>query len=154
MSNKLIKNRQQQNSNDIVIDDGSRVYNIRNQRKELIGRFVFTPSDMGIADRYEHTIEVFNSMQERLGKVESNANVLRLKKEVEEELKKEIDYLYNADVSESFFKTISPITPLENGELYVENIINAVSDIVEKETGRRLSKVNNRASKYTQKYHK
>ncbi|WP_143322566.1 hypothetical protein [Clostridium sp. HBUAS56010] len=153
MSNQLIKDRKPV-TNKIRIDDGSKVYDIENRRGETIGQFVFTPSDMGIVERYEHTIEVLNSMQDRLKKRENDDNVLQLKKEVEEELKNEIDYLYNADVSGAFFKKISPLSPLESGELYVENIIYAVRDIVEKETGKRLGRANNRASKYTQKYRK
>ena len=153
MSNKLIKGPQQ-NSNDILVNDGSKVYNIKNQRREIIGQFVFTPSDMGIIERYEHTAGVIEAIQERLKEHENDTDVLKIKKEVESEIKEEIDYLFASDVSGSFFKAISPITPLESGEFYVENIVNAVRKVIEMETGKRLGKAKSRASKYTQKYHK
>lgn len=153
MSNKLIKTNQA-NSNDIIIDDGSRVYNIRNKRRELLGQFTFVPSDMGIIERYEHTIDVFENLQEKLKNSETDTDIIQIKKEAETEIKKEIDYLFNSDVSGSFFKDKSPFTPLESGEFYVENVINAVKAIIESETGKRLGKAKSRANKYTQKYHK
>lgn len=153
MSNKLVKDVKP-TGNKIRIDDGSKVYDIENQRGETLGQFVFTPSDMGIVERYDHTIKVFENLQERLNGNESDTDGLQIKKEVEAEIKEEIDYLFASDVSGSFFKTISPFTPLESGEFYVENIIYAVKSVVEAETGKRLGKAKSRASKYTQKYHK
>lgn len=154
MSNKVIKDRQQ-NSNDIIIDDGSRVYNIRNKRGEKLGEFAFIPSDTtGIMERYEHAVNTFDSLQERANSEKDTADVRKLTSEYEEEIKKEIDYLFDANVSGAFFAVTSPFTPLETGEFFVENVLNAVRGIIEKETNRRLSKVKNRASKYTQKYHR
>ena len=157
MSNKLIKDTKPA-GNKIRIDDGSKVYDIENQRGEIVGQFVFTPSDMGIIERYEHFIKTFEALEERLNGIQNDTqndtDELQLKKEVEAEIKEEIDYLFASDVSSSFFKTISPLTPLESGEFYVENIVYAVKGVIEAETGKRLGKAKSRASKYTQKYHK
>ncbi|MGL6219315.1 MAG: hypothetical protein ACRC36_14865, partial [Lacrimispora sphenoides] len=68
MSNKLIKNNQQ-NSNDIVIDDGSRIYNIKNKRGESLGKFTFVPSDVdGLVARYDHAVGVFQDLADSIGK--------------------------------------------------------------------------------------
>lgn len=153
MSNGLVK-ANQGNSNDIVIDDGSRIYNIKNKRGEVIGRFKFVPSDMGIIERYEHTISVFEGLQTKLSEEKDDADIKQIKIEAEAEIKKEIDYLFKANVSGSFFEITSPFTPLDSGEFFVENVIYAVRSVIEKETGKRLGKAKSRASKYTQKYHK
>lgn len=150
MSNKLIKNNQQ-NSNDITINDGSRVYNIKNQRGELLGKFTFNPSDVdGMIERYDHAVSTFQELQDSIGADADGKNI----SEVSGKMKDEIDYLFNADVSGTFFKFASPFSILESGEFYVENIIKSIQAVIEKETGRRMERVKSRASKYTQKYHK
>lgn len=150
MSNKLI-NKPLQNSNDIFVNDGSRVYNIKNQRGELLGKFTFNPSEVdGIIMRYDHAAAIFKELQDSIG---ADADGKKLA-EVGERMKDEIDYLFNADVSGTFFKFASPFSILESGEFYVENIIKSIQAVIEKETGRRMERVKSRASKYTQKYGK
>ena len=153
MSNKTIKNRPG-NTNDIIIDDGSRVYNIRNKRGETLGKFVFIPSDMNIMDRYQHAIETFNKLQEKISNEPENSDIIKIKNECEEEIKKEIDYLFRADASGTFFTITTPFTPLESGEFFVESVLNSVKLIIEKETGKRLEKAKSRANKYTERYYK
>jgi hypothetical protein len=151
MSNKLYKNRQQQNSNDIVIDDGSRVYNIKNKRGETLGQFTFVPSDIGIFERYDHAVKTFEELQVQLesGEGSEKDRITGAKNK----MMAEIDHLFNADVSDTFFKITGPFSILDSGEFYAVHIIETIRTVIEKETGRRLQKVD-RASKYTQKYHK
>lgn len=133
----------------IKINDGSKVYEITNQRGEVLGAFTFIPSDIGVVGRYEHTVKEFEKIQSEMADV--SAEKLP---EYEERMKKEIDYLFNADVSGSFFSITSPFTILASGQFYVENVINAVNQIIESETDIRLKRVESKASKYTKKYHK
>lgn len=149
MSNKTIKNRPV-NSNRITIDDGSRVYDIVNKRGELLGQFPFVPSDIGIVDRYKHTIQVFDELQTSIGDKPEETAIT----EMSEKMKKEIDYLFNADVSGTFFKITGPFSILGSGEFFVENVIRAVQGVIEAETGTRLERTKSRASKYTERYHK
>ncbi len=149
MSNKTIKNRPV-NSNRITIDDGSRVYDIVNKRGELLGQFPFVPSDIGIIDRYKHTIQVFDELQTSINDKSDETAIT----EMSEKMKKEIDYLFNADVSGTFFKITGPFSILGSGEFFVENVIRAVQGVIETETGTRLERTKSRASKYTERYHK
>lgn len=148
MSNHFVKNQGGQNKR-IVIDDGRKVYDIYNQRNEKIGQFVFSPADMGIVERYDHAVNEFDDIQNTMGN-DGGAEVIKL---ASDRMKKEIDALFDADVSGSFFSHISPFSLLESGEFYVVNVLNAVKGIVEIETGARLNRAKTRASKYTQKYH-
>lgn len=151
MSNKLIKGPQQ-NSNDIVINDGSRVYNIKNQRGEMMGKFSFVPSDIGVSDRYKHAVKVFEELQSQLENTTDMSD--KTMAEIKKKMVDEIDYAFDANVSESFFKITGPFTLLSNGDFFVVNIFEALRSVIEKETGVRLEKAKSRASKYTQKYHK
>ncbi|SET71036.1 hypothetical protein SAMN05443270_1066 [Lacrimispora sphenoides] len=151
MSNKLIKNNQQ-NSNDIVIDDGSRVYNIKNKRGEALGQFTFVPSDIGLVGRYEHAVKAFEELQTQLESGEGSDKDKII--EAEKKMMIEIDRLFNANVSETFFKITGPFSILGNGDFFAVHIIETIRTVIEKETGVRLGKAKTRASKYTQKYHK
>lgn len=149
MSNKIIKNRPA-NTNDIVIDDGSRVYNIRNKRNEILGQFTFVPSDVGIIERYKHTIQVFDELQTSISDKSDETAIA----EMSAKMKDEIDLLFNADVSGTFFKITGPFSILGSGEFFVENVIKAVQGVIETETGTRLERTKSRASKYTDKYNR
>lgn len=148
MSNKIVKAPMRQDSH-ITIDDGSKVFDIYNKRKEKLGQFVFSPADMGIVERYDHAIKEFEDIQNSMGN-DSGAEAV---KAASDRMKKEIDILFDADVSGSFFSITSPFTILESGEFFVVNVLNAVKGIIEKETGTRLKRAQTRASKYTRKYH-
>lgn len=151
MSNKLIRGPQQ-NSNDIVVNDGSKIFNIKNQRGEFLGKFTFVPSDIGLVGRYERAIKTFEELQIQLESETGDDKEKII--EAEKKMKAEIDYMFNANVSETFFKITGPFSILGNGDFFAVHIIETIRTVIEKETGVRLEKAKSRASKYTQKYHK
>ena len=53
MSNKIAKPM----ANKIVVDDGSKVYTIKNKRGKVLGKFEFRPTDTNIVKRYEEVVE-------------------------------------------------------------------------------------------------
>ena len=133
--------------NKIVVDDGLKTYTIENKRGDYLGEFTFNPADTNIVKRHEEVIDFLNSVnleEYSDGKIS----------DLEDVLKSKIDYLLNADTSETFFKICGPMTPLVSGETFVENIIAAIGLVIEKEMGVRMKKANDRISKYTQKYSK
>ena len=69
-------------------------------------------------------------------------------------LKEKLDGLFNADISTAIFSVMNPFTPLANGKLYVEEIVEQLGKVIEAEMNIRLKKVQSRQNKYTAKYHK
>lgn len=134
--------------NKIIVDDGLKTYTIENKRGDYLGEFTFNPSDTNIITRHEEVIEFINNLT--LPENEDKESI----KETEKLLKEKIDYLLNADTSQTFFKICGPLTPLVSGETFVENIIAAIGTVIEKEMGVRMKKANERINKYTQKYKK
>ena len=59
MSNKLVK----PHGNEIIVDDGSKEYTIKNKRGKVLGKFEFSPTDTNIVKRYEEVVEFYNSYQ-------------------------------------------------------------------------------------------
>lgn len=143
MSNKLAKPQ----TNNIIIDDGSKVYNIKNKRGEILGKFTFRPSDTNIVKRHEEVIEFFNSF-------EIPEDTEQAIKVAEKEMEEKMSYLIGGDSGEAFFSILGPFSALASGELFVENVLGAISKVIEKEMSVRTKKVQRRMNKYVAKYHK
>ena len=138
---------QNNQNNDIIIDDGSKVYNIRDKHGKLLGKFVFRPSDTGIVNRYEEVAKFFNNLQ----LPDNSEETMRA---AEKELVEQVSYLIGADAQEAFFDILSPFSPLASGELFVENVLTAIANVIEKEFKVRSKKVQRRMNKYVTKYHR
>lgn len=143
MSNKLAKPQ----TNDIIIDDGSKVYNIKNKRGEILGKFTFRPSDTNIVNRYEEVAEFFNSFK----MPEETDQAIKV---AEKEMTEKMSYLISGDAGEAFFSIMGPFSALASGELFVENVLGAVANVIERELSVRTKKVQRRMNKYVAKYHK
>lgn len=143
MSNKLAKPQ----TNDIIIDDGSKVYNIKNKRGEILGKFTFRPSDTNIVNRYEEVAEFFNSF--KMPEETDQAT-----KVAEKEMTEKMSYLIGGDAGEAFFSIMGPFSALASGELFVENVLGAVANVIERELSVRTKRVQRRMNKYVAKYHK
>lgn len=142
MSNKLYNPQ----SNDIIIDDGSKVYNIKNKQGKLLGKFEFRPSDTNIVKRYEEVVDFFNNFK-------TPDNTDDAVKEAEKALVDKISYLIGGDAEEAFFSILGPFSALASGELFIENVLNSVASVIEREMSVRTKKVQRRMNKYVQKYH-
>lgn len=141
MSNKLVKPQ----TNEIIIDDGSKVYTIKNKRGKVVGTFEFSPSDTNIVSRYEEVVDFFNSF-----KVPDGDGI----KEAENQMVEKMSYLIGGNAKEAFFSILGPFSALASGELFVENVLNSVSAVIEREMSVRTRRVQRRMNKYVQKYHK
>ena len=145
MSNKLVKPQQQNNV--IVVDDGSKAYDIVNKRGKKLGVFEFRPSDTNIVKRYEEVVDFFNSF-----KIPEDTN--ESMETAEKELKEKMSYLIGADADESFFSIMGPFSALASGELFIENVLGAIANVIEREMSVRTKRVQRRMNKYVAKYHK
>ena len=135
----------------IVVDRGLEQYTIEDKNGTVLGKFEMNPADVELVKRYEHVVEAVSHIADN---VDESKDIVDIVKEMEEELDKQIDYLFNSNVSQSFFSITSPFTVLANGEFFVENVLNAIGKLIESETGKRFEKVQTKIGKYTSKYHK
>lgn len=143
MSNKLAKPQ----TNDIIIDDGSKVYNIKNKQGKMLGRFEFRPSDTNIVKRYEEVVDFFNNFTVP----EDTDQAIQT---AEKEMTDKMSYLIGGDAGEAFFTIMGPFSALASGELFIENVLNSIKKVIEKEMSVRTKKVQRRMNKYVAKYHK
>lgn len=135
----------------IVVDRGLEEYTIEDKNGTVLGKFEMNPADLEMVKRYEKVAEAVGHIADGVDKSKDIADILA---EMEEKLNKQIDYLFNSDVSQNFFSITSPLTVLANGEFFVENVLNAIGKLIEAETGKRFKKVQSKINQYTSKYHK
>lgn len=145
MSNKLIKPQ----GNDIIIDDGVKVYNIKNLRGKMLGTFEFRPADTNIVNRYEEVVDFFNNLS-----IPESENAEETVKEVEKQVVEKMDYLIGGDSKAAFFSIMGAFSVLASGELFFENVLGAVAKVIEREFSVRTKKLQRRMNKYVAKYHK
>lgn len=145
MSNKLVKPQ----GNDIVVDDGTKIYNIKNLRGKLLGVFEFRPADTNIVNRYEEVVDFFNNLT-----VPEAEDMEKTVREVENQVVEKIDYLIGGDSKEAFFSIMGAFSVLASGELFFENVLGAVAKVIEREFSVRTKKLQRRMNKYVAKYHK
>lgn len=135
----------------IVVDRGLEEYTIEDKKGNVLGKFEMNPSDMEMAKRYE---EVADAVSHIMDSVDESKDIVDILKEAEDKLSEQIDYLFNAKVSQNFFSITSPFTVLASGEFFIENVLNAIGGLIEAETGKRFKKIQSKVGKYTSKYHK
>ena len=96
---------QNQETNTIVIDDGSKEYDIKNHYGENLAVFRFRPADTNIISRYEEVQQYFANFT-----IDEKETVT----ECEQRVIEKMDYLMGADTGSTFF--FYPGTVFSNGK--------------------------------------
>lgn len=137
------------NKNELIIDDGTLVYEIKNKAGQLLGEICFNPSDTNIVNRYKKFQQFFENIKEE-DYPKTDEGFEKLQNDIVEQF----DYLLRTDAKGKLFSICGAATPLPNGELFFESVANSVAALIEKEMGVRMKKMQSRVNKYTEKYHK
>lgn len=135
----------------IKIDDGSKSYELVNHEDRVIGTFTFNPSDTNIVQKYDAVIEQLETYFDQIKGGEFTESLFR---EAQDTIVDKFSELVGEDASKTFFSICGPFTPMQNGNLYLETVIEAVGGIIEKETQKRMKKVQTRMDKYLEGYKK
>lgn len=137
--------------NSVTIDDGFKTYDIVNKEGKLLGSFSFCPTDAGLTSRYKEVSKNLINMGDFIGEKTGTDEEKFL--EAECYVKEQFNYLFNSNISESFFSIMSPLSVLPSGQFFAEHVMEVVAKIVKDEAGLNFEKIKLRVSKYTKKYH-
>lgn len=140
-------------SNQIIIDDGFKTYELVNKEKKVLGVIAFNPSDVNIVHRYKKVVEELEKIDVNVkaeGDTEETIEAIRQADEIAYE---KINYLANADVAKTLFSIMGPYSIMPSGQSFVEYIMEVIANIITQETGVRVKKMNKRIQKHTSKYH-
>lgn len=140
----------------LVVDDGTVTVPIKNKQGQLVGKFIFSPTDMHLIDRYNEVADDFEKIVEPLEHLDINpdgttdegdAAALAAMQEAVQRLYKACDYLFGGNMSEAFFGKVHPFSPV-NGKFYCENALEAVGNFISKQFNASTKKLNRRADQY------
>jgi len=152
--------QQNTNINAIVVDDGSVEVPILSKRGEVIGRFWFKPTDIGIVDRYNQMASEFDKITEPLENLTINPDGTAAGGEEQEEaLREATERLYGAcnrlfdseGMADAFFGAMHPFSPV-GGQFYCERVLEAVRQYINAQFASEAKQISARAKKYMQGY--
>lgn len=139
----------------IILNDGAKTYDIVDTRGEKLGEITLNVNDNRLPERFEKTEKDIRNaigfIKVELGKGKDPMEVL---KKSEKKVMDAMNYLFDKDISSTFFSITSPFTLLPDGQFFVENVINAVQTLIAKENKTRIETLKERTKKYTEKYNK
>lgn len=140
-------------ANRIIIDDNSKEYEVVNRRGVVLGTFYINPTDFNIATRAEEAVERIDRIITDMERNQdmSDDGAMEELKNAGEAAKKEVDYIFNGNASETFFAKVNPFS-LVDGKFYIENVIVAIQAVIKKEFNAEIKRSRQRISKYTGKY--
>lgn len=153
MANEIIKNL-----NQIDIDDGLELVEIKNKRGDKIGEFYFSPTDVGIVDRYNTAIQRFEEAilpmlneDDNAEETDNPAAFVEKLNAVKEKLFDTMDYLFDSSVSKAFFSKVNPFT-LVGGYFYCEKVLEAIGQFITQRLNVEVKHLNERTARYTHGY--
>lgn len=129
--------------NKITLSTPVKTYSFYDQNDKFLFDLYFDPSDIGIMERAEEVGKYLENI-----KPKDETEVLSASKEV----KKQIDYLLNTQAADQIFSISNPFSLLDSGKFFVEEVLDAINHLVEKEMNHKMKKVNRRLEAYTEKY--
>ena len=136
----------------IKLNNGIKTYSIEDQDGNILGSVSFNPSDTQVIERYNKAVAEYNLLPEELQRLKTASSVEKM-----EFLNKKaadlIDRVFGANISQTFFSIMGPFSPLDNGQYFVENVLEGLGKAFEESTGERVNKVNAKIKKHTSKYH-
>lgn len=143
----------------ISVDDGMRAIPVTNKMGRTIGTFYFRPTDIGIVNRYNEVIakvpDIFKPLEEVNINTDGTADTdaeMSVINEAESKLYELCDYLFGGNLSEAFFGSMHPFSPLESGVFYCENALDGVGNFIAAQFQSSVKSLEKRLNRYTNGY--
>lgn len=135
-----------ENTLELILDTGLVDIELKDTKGNEIGTFSFNPTDIDIVKRFQESIKRLEEIS-----IPDKANYYDILN-ASEEIKKEFDYILNANCSQAIFGKLNPLTSVGNGDYYFEIVLEKIGGVIEKTLDKRLEKKRAKIKKYTDKY--
>lgn len=138
----------------LQINTGAKNYEIEDEKTgKLLGVITIYPNDINIAKRIEVAEKNINAL---VNEAEVLANddtkkeedIIKSIYELDVKVKKELDIMFNSDVSETVFKGLNCFN-LNNGKYFIERFLEMILPVITKELEASAKASNNRIDKYS-----
>ena len=103
---------------------------------EELGFIRFNPTDADLIKRYREVGEYFKSLADVAEDKDIDALIA-----ISDGVKEKLDYLFNSNVSETLFLKCSPLSPMEDGSVYLFVVMEAIEQLVSQVMDDRIAKM-------------
>lgn len=135
------------NKDTIIIDDGSKRIEFKNNNDEVFAEFSFNPADPTIVTRYDEMIKFLQNYD-----YDKEEDSIEFIKRFNDDVAKAFNDLFRKDVATGLFKTYAPMSIMGNGDFYAEVLIYHIGQIIEKELDVKIKEKRAKIKKATAKY--
>ena len=135
----------------LVVDDGSRRYEIKNTFGDVVGEFTLTPTDLGIYERYAKMQQEIDEIVRPIEEMKDDADMIAFAEATEatkERLFAAINRMFGADVAGRLFGKLHPFTPV-NGRFYFDRVLEVVGEQINAGFESEALKFGEHVEKYT-----
>lgn len=116
---------------------------LQEARKDIASFLESKRKELGIND--------LSDLSPKEHSLEEVEKMLAIKEEIEDYIRKKINYMFAYDVCNDVFGLASVVSVTEKGEYYFDNFLNCVLPLVEKEYGIRIKATNEKVKAYLDK---
>jgi hypothetical protein len=138
----------------VIIDDGTQQIPILNKFGKKICDIYIRPADIAILDRYQALMKDFDRIVEPLQDLDINADGTasfdqdwKVLKEVEKQVKRKIDELFDMEEADAIFATRNPFSSV-GGEFFCLKVLKALAAVITDAVERETKASQKRMSKY------
>lgn len=134
----------------LTLETGVKTYDIEDEKGDLLGTISIHPSDLNIAKRAydggEKIQELIDGMAEiNTENTEGAANTID---SIDKAIKEQLDYIFDAPVSETIFKNINSLS-VSGGKYLVENFLDMILPVINQSIDEGVKASEARVKKYT-----
>lgn len=140
----------------ITVKNTKKQYMVVDQFNNELGVIEIDPTDSNMAKRAEtakQNILGYIDEASKIADAEMKDAAIDKITDIDNKIKEEINTLFNYDVSSVVFG-VTHCLSTSNGVTFVENFLEAIAPIIEKEFEAEQQASSKRVSKYTERYHK
>lgn len=145
------------NTTKIMIDDGTKAYDLVNNYGKKICTVYFRPSDLSIIDRYHKVQDTLPEITEPLQNLNINADGTAAfetgwdaLKQAEEKLIAKLDWLFDMSDAASIFATRNPFSRV-GGRFFCAVVLDALGELIEQEVTKEVKASQERMAEYLPK---
>lgn len=145
---------------ELLVDDGSKTYELKNAKGDIIGEFTFNPSDIGIYERFAQMQAEIDDIVKPIEEMKEDYDLLQFTEataEIKARLFAAINKMFGTDQAERLFGRMHPFSPV-NGRFYFDRVlevvgaqINATFEDEAKQFSEHVKKYTNRAQRRAKK---
>lgn len=136
----------------LTLNTGVKTYEIEDENGKSLGEISIYPNDFNIGKRIKESIPKIESYINSAEQIadENEEEAIDKITDIDNKIKAQLDYLFNADVSQTVFKGLHCLNVNSgNGKYFIENFLDMIIPVINKELDKSMKASQKRIDKYT-----